>query len=474
MRNRSNIFIFFIVLALLFWNPISYYLFYGKASFYHSSVLHFIFWLSPIVGIGFIFLIKKNKISQKTKNLIFSLSFLLFFYGFLVILNSAIGFFIKLDNEFITSGTYFKKGLIFEPNSIARYSTVEFDFTAEINSLGLRDREMVIDKGNQFRVLCFGDSWTMGWGVELEHSWPKQLEKILHSQGYKNIEVINCGKDDAYTTLYKKYMSEAVPLLKPDLVLVGILQLDDLAQLYENNFFIDNFYKQSKSISLLDVVKSIYNTKDFIRESFNNIIYIARNIAKEDIIEIKENWKRSSNRQIQEFNHLQILRFNTLDETVQNLFKTGNLNPAILYYDINFPDRLAIFNNPNHLATIFALKEMDRDVNEMKNICQENEAELVFINLPDSIFTGHNVVCNSLDILNSYFLENNNIDLMYKSIASSNELQYIELTERFIELKDKKAYFYTYDGHPNENGYREIAKLIGEKLIIMDIIKEEK
>ena len=63
-----------------------------------------------------------------------------------------------------------------------------------------------------------------------------KLEKYLLANGYENIEVINCGRGGQYTSTYKKYLAKAVPLLKPDLVLVGVLQADDLAQLYENNF----------------------------------------------------------------------------------------------------------------------------------------------------------------------------------------------------------------------------------------------
>ena len=49
-----------------------------------------------------------------------------------------------------------------------RSDTVEFDFVANINSLGVCDREVDIEKGNRYRILCFGDSWTFGWGVEIE------------------------------------------------------------------------------------------------------------------------------------------------------------------------------------------------------------------------------------------------------------------------------------------------------------------
>jgi hypothetical protein len=145
---------------------------------------------------------------------------------------------------------------IFKPNSKAMYQTFEFNFVANINSLGLRDREINIEKGDKYRILCFGDSWTFGWVVNVENSWPKILEQFLITNGYDNIEIVNCGRPGLYTAKYKNYIEKYVPLLKPNLVLVGVLQLDDLAQLFTNNY----------------VTKQTNVTKNFARKIKSNII----------------------------------------------------------------------------------------------------------------------------------------------------------------------------------------------------------
>lgn len=84
--------------------------------------------------------------------------------------------------------------------------------------------------------------------------------------------------------------------------------------------------------------------------------------------------------------------------------------------------------------------------------------------------TGHKVVRTSTDFLNPYFEKHNHIDSIYRSIAEKNQVPYIELTGHFINLKDKTGYFYKYDGHPNKNGYQEIADYIGKQLIAGDYI----
>lgn len=43
------------------------------------------------------------------------------------------------------------------------------------------------------KVLCLGDSLTEGYGVLPEEAYPALLEKHLHANGHKNVEVINAG-----------------------------------------------------------------------------------------------------------------------------------------------------------------------------------------------------------------------------------------------------------------------------------------
>jgi hypothetical protein len=176
---------------------------------------------------------------------------------------------------------------------------------------------------------------------------------------------------------------------------------------------------------------------------------------------------------IEDFTHLQTIRFHTLDDSVQRLFKSGNLNPGLLKYYINFPDRDIIFNNPAHPATKYSIQAMGKDLKEMKDICHRNNSKLVFINLPNNRFTGHIVVRTPSDVLISYFVANNNIDPIYRSIANANDMPYMELTKYFIGLQNKAEYFFRYDGHPNEKGYEEIAEYIGKQLIKQDILKKK-
>lgn len=450
MKSNNKIYSFFIIVALLFWNPISYFLIYANTPIYPIKAIHVLYWIVFVGGMLSIFLIQKNLFNAKIKNFILIIAFTSILFSAFVIVDRAIGLVSKNEAAQVQK----QEWLIFEPNSNARYQTVEFDWVANINSLGLRDREINIEKGDKYRILCFGDSWTFGYGVNVENSWPKKLEQYLLTNGLENIEVINCGRPGQFTGTYKKYMEKIVPLLNPDLVLVGVLQMDDLAQPFTNSFTIvqsgpvETFVRKGKSVMVR-----------YLKYSFKNILPPSRTI------DITSGWKKTSKSIINDFKHWQKLRFSTLNDSVQYLFKSGNLAPSLLDYYINYPDRTIIFNNQDHPATKFSIQEMNKDIKEMRDICYKHNSELIFINIPMNYFTGHVVIRTPNDILNPYFEKNNNIDTIYRSIANANNLPYIEMTDHFIGLQNKSEYLFKYDGHPNEKGYEEIAKYVGQQLI---------
>jgi hypothetical protein len=166
------------------------------------------------------------------------------------------------------------------------------------------------------------------------------------------------------------------------------------------------------------------------------------------------------------FNFFQNLKFNALDDSVNLLFKTGNLNPNLLSYYLGFPERYLIFNNPKLPVTLFAIKEMEKDLIEMKHICEANNCSLIFVNLPISIFVNQKIVgIPYFDIVYKTLRENNKIDSIYKSVAYKVGIPYFEMTNRFLTFKDKSKYYYKYDTHPNQNGYEEMAKGISDYLI---------
>ncbi len=96
----------------------------------------------------------------------------------------------------------------------------------QISASGLRDRDYPIPKGKAFRILILGDSVTFGWGVNLEDTFVKKLEKILNEREGREFEVINLGVPGYNTRQEVEFFKEKGLALDPDLVLVGFLDND--------------------------------------------------------------------------------------------------------------------------------------------------------------------------------------------------------------------------------------------------------
>lgn len=83
----------------------------------------------------------------------------------------------------------------FEPNldTVNDYPQ-KFPYRFITNSQGLRSLRELSDGKGVVRILCLGDSFTMGWGVDDADTYPEQLERILRER-YPDIpvEVVNAG-----------------------------------------------------------------------------------------------------------------------------------------------------------------------------------------------------------------------------------------------------------------------------------------
>jgi lysophospholipase L1-like esterase len=88
-----------------------------------------------------------------------------------------------------------------------------------INRDGFRDRLYSAEPASgATRVAILGDSYTMGDGVPLEASYPKQLETLLADRGY---EVMNCGVSATNTVQQVEVLRRVLEKYQPRLVIVG-------------------------------------------------------------------------------------------------------------------------------------------------------------------------------------------------------------------------------------------------------------
>jgi lysophospholipase L1-like esterase len=103
------------------------------------------------------------------------------------------------------------------PNRQARLMGVDF----RTNSKGLRDREFAYERTpGTLRVVMLGDSLTVGWGVPLEQTFSKRIERLFAGAGI-DAEVVNLGVGNYNTIQEVQYFLVTGQKYRPDIVVLN-------------------------------------------------------------------------------------------------------------------------------------------------------------------------------------------------------------------------------------------------------------
>lgn len=222
------------------------------------------------IVIGFVLGIiswKIKYISPKGKEYIINVSFLLFTtIFFFLVLEIGLRFISPSPNLFSFAGTdpaVFQESTIIpwtlKPNASAPFVSLDFNTEITINSFGLRDKNRTLEKDiNTYRIIAVGDSFTYGFGVNNNETYPAILEDLLnrHVQN-KQFEVWNAGFASGYTedTFYL-YLREKGLQFKPDMILVGLYVENDVLDFLKNNYTYDDYGK------LVRVTSNFYHVEN--------------------------------------------------------------------------------------------------------------------------------------------------------------------------------------------------------------------
>ena len=240
-------------------------------------------------------------------------------------------------------------GLIWGPSSVVRHTTREFSYVARINNLGFRDRDFRRGKAPGRRAIVLGDSFTYGWGVNNDDPWPKVLERSLN-----NVEMANLGSPGGFPRSYADLAEKAIPLLRPDLVIVAVVQSDDLHQSAKK--------APSRRVSRL-LTDHYPNLMQLIGGSDVKKI----DVSAEDLAGI---WKK----QVQDFTAqmepAERKKFEALAAPIREAFLEGQLNPGLLYYSIRFPSFLLDTCDLDAPATRAEIDEMSAQLARINELAK--------------------------------------------------------------------------------------------------------
>lgn len=342
------------------------------------------------------------------------------------------------------------KELIYPPCSRARHQSSEFDITVKINSFGFRDYEYALTKKKKYRVAVIGDSFTFGWGVDIEDCWVKILEKELNTSGL-DVEILNLGKGGASPADYAQTAEKAIPILKPDLVVVCALQANDLHQL---THAYDSLPKPK-----IQVIKKNYlaeKTAAMLNSAFPNF---TKRVSIQNI-NISKQWKRDAPVLLTSFPEEQKLRFDELDENVKSDFQSGLLNPWLIHQAVYYPDYFTQPLDTADLDVVIGISAMADCFAKIKQVCSANNSELIIITVPNLPYYSREEMVSlrkyGFSIPDSIF-GNSLADETIKMAAEESEIEFYSVSENFRSLKKDENLYYPFDGHFTKEGNKLFA-----------------
>jgi hypothetical protein len=147
-----------------------------------------------------------------------------------------------------------------KPNASFNFSNIEFSNHFSVNKLGLRDKDSsLVSPG----IICLGDSYTMGWGVEEEESFPRQLEKLC------GLKVLNTGVA-SYGTAREIMSLQRMDTSKLKYLVIQYCANDE----DENESYVQNNYKlQISSLAVYnEAVKSQVWTRKYFPGKYSLVI----------------------------------------------------------------------------------------------------------------------------------------------------------------------------------------------------------
>ncbi len=338
--------------------------------------------------------------------------------------------------------------LLFPAFSVANHNTSEFELTVRINNLGFRGPNTSIEKQRK-RVLLLGDSFSFGWGVELENTWIHLL-----SQKYPDIEFLNLGQGGNHPGDYVRIAKRAIPLLNPDLVFISILQGNDNNQLMR----VIEFEKSGK---IIETDSNQVESKHAKLQRYLRIIF--PNLTKRffRIANIQQRWKTDATKLLFELSKEQNAKYESLELDIRTAFENGQLNPSLIHESLNHPKMFLESVDTSNALCKNGITRMHDHLKEVKELCNQIGSDLIILDLPNRPYGFPNTL-KALDAL-GYFVKG--CDTLNASLPT--QLAVSDLNNPLISpslFGTDEPLYYQYDGHWNAEGNRIFAQELNKSL----------
>ena len=351
--------------------------------------------------------------------------------------------------------------LIFPPGSEQTFATGEFTYTARTNSLGLRNHEIGPKESGICRIVAIGDSFTYGWGVEIEQTWLKLLEANLRDAGV-DAETINVGKPGTGPPFYAEISERAIPLFEPDIVIVAMLQGNDLAAAGPET-------GETSTGSLFAAVRALYPnaTRWVLRKRSERDLEANRqplSPPRKSTAEDNRRWQANTAKEfLDKMEPEHRARYDAFEDAVKEAFLAGNLNPYMIDLAMKSPNFYTSPLNLDDPWILTCVERMAARLGHIKKIANNYGARVIVLSVPHGPYVNYNEVRN----IQRVGYEGD--DSMVASGAPDDGIRmaceragvpFHEVTAAFRERADDTGLYYELDEHFTPAGHKLYADSI--------------
>jgi lysophospholipase L1-like esterase len=135
-------------------------------------------------------------------------------------------------------------------------------YLLQTNSIGLRNSDELIE--DALRILAIGDSFTYGYYVHNQETWPARLEETLNQRLARRVQVLNAGIPGYTIEDELAYLREKGLALEPDLVILGVYTND----IMDMNPRIRQYFARPVMLAQsAPVAETVTPLEDFLRDN---------------------------------------------------------------------------------------------------------------------------------------------------------------------------------------------------------------
>lgn len=330
-------------------------------------------------------------------------------------------------------GTYYWFQLI--PNNTCTLTSTHNAFppvTIQSNSARLRSPELTTPKPpGTTRILFIGDSFAMGWGVDVNNAYPKQLEALWNADNPKHtVEIVNAGLVHTAQGYQYLFLKNEFDRVQPDIVVSGLYAFNDI---FDSQYSSRWTLTDSRGLpEKIDSPLSYVDSNGRLRTTYNKFVAKIPILRESRII------------------FLLLRAFYGLPQATSQ-----NIPEAYLRVCIYKADCHALDAGKEKVKTLFRA---------IHDLTRAHNVPLLVIRKPAELTVAKGVRLPKYGI--PYIITPQDKEYSHKEFLdffTSEGIPYLDLRDAFLAHQNELLYFQN-DDHWNERGHQVAAEAIANKL----------